>query len=400
MPILSDAFMDELERRAAVTVGLPLFFIDMTGTVRRGRDPLALLPGAGNSLRNALQRAVGNGAAHCHEPIHGIQAWMIPLEHNRMLLGGVGGVGVRVSVLPPGQGAAAEALAAAGMDRESAFCVAAGLPGLAEDEAPKLAQELYALAYAVSGWVPHLLRGNRRRIEQQVQWNASLEERRHAGEDMVYAFERERNLLACIRAGDRHEARRMLNEMLSGVFLSNAELVVIRARAIELMSSLVRAAVEENPLLEPLLRQHREWTVRLVETDHYEGLSAVLTGALDDFVDGVYLHGVNRTNVHVQRATEFIARHYMEPIGLADAAAAAGISASRLAHVMRHCTGRTTVALIREVRIRRAQELLERSTLSCAEVGYAVGFSDQSYFTRQFRLVTGRTPAGYRRDRG
>lgn len=283
--------------------------------------------------------------------------------------------------------------------REARRCVA-GLPLVHADETDALARTLYETAYTAGGWTPRLLQGNRRRIEREAQWTASLEERRHAGEPTLYGYEKERHLLACIRAGDRTGARRILNEMLAAVFLANAEPVVIRARAVELLSGLVRAAVEDNPLLEPLLERFLGWARDVNGASDFESLSNETMRALDAFIDDVYLHGVNRTNVHVQRATAFIARHYSEPIGLERIAAAAGISPSRLAHVMKACTGRTTGALIEEVRVRRAQELLDRSTQSCAEIGYAVGFADQSYFTRRFRRLTGSTPSRYRHRGG
>ena len=50
--------------------------------------------------------------------------------------------------------------------------------------------------------------------------------------------------------------------------------------------------------------------------------------------------------------------------------------------------------------MREAQRLLETTVMSCADIGYEVGFGDQSDFTRRFRLFTGLTPARYRRTRG
>ena len=40
--------------------------------------------------------------------------------------------------------------------------------------------------------------------------------------------------------------------------------MVLRARAVELMSCLTRAAIEDNPLLEPLIERNHAWTERLI----------------------------------------------------------------------------------------------------------------------------------------
>ena len=83
-------------------------------------------------------------------------------------------------------------------------------------------------------------------------------------------------MLSNIRAGDRNQARRILNDMLANIYLSCPELVVLRARSIELMSCLSRAAIEDNPLLEPLIERNHRWTEALLEATSFEDLSMSL----------------------------------------------------------------------------------------------------------------------------
>lgn len=54
---------------------------------------------------------------------------------------------------------------------------------------------------------------------------------------------------------------------------------------------------------------------------------------------------------------------------------------------------------IRTLRVNRARELLESTNQPCAEIAYDLGFADQSYFIKQFREMTGTTPARYRQAR-
>jgi len=238
---------------------------------------------------------------------------------------------------------------------------------------------------------------NRRRLLQQTQLRQAVEDRRRSGSNALYAFEQERVLLAFIRAGDRNGARRILNDMLAAIFMSSPKLVVLRARAIELMSCLTRAAIEDNPMLEPLIQRNHGCTERLIAAKSFEELSRVLMSALDSFIDGVHLHGVNRLEDRIRKVLDFIDANYTEHITLGDVARHVGLSASRMAHLIKESTGKTLIQIVQEVRVGKARRLLERTSMSCAEVGYAVGFSDQSYFTKQFRLQTGATPSAYRR---
>ena len=50
-----------------------------------------------------------------------------------------------------------------------------------------------------------------------------------------------------------------------------------------------------------------------------------------------------------------------------------------------------------ERRLAKSRELLARTDLSLSEVAFAVGFADQSHFTRRFRRVVGVSPGQFRK---
>lgn len=53
---------------------------------------------------------------------------------------------------------------------------------------------------------------------------------------------------------------------------------------------------------------------------------------------------------------------------------------------------------IRKLRIEKAIHLIQNSTYSLTEIAYMTGFSDQSHFTRIFKLSTGKNPSSYRKN--
>lgn len=53
---------------------------------------------------------------------------------------------------------------------------------------------------------------------------------------------------------------------------------------------------------------------------------------------------------------------------------------------------------IRKMRIEKAVELLNTTEHSLTEIAYLTGFSDQSHFTRIFKLVTSKNPSAYRKE--
>ena len=62
-------------------------------------------------------------------------------------------------------------------------------------------------------------------------------------------------------------------------------------------------------------------------------------------------------------------------------------------------TGMSPSDFLRHVRMQHAEKLLTESSLSLAEVAYAVGFADPKYFSRCFKKETGMTPTDYREER-
>jgi YesN/AraC family two-component response regulator len=272
-----------------------------------------------------------------------------------------------------------------------------GLPVWDPSRTESAAADLRDIFYQQSGWHTELLDETRLRRSQMEQLNRAIEDQRREGQPALYAFEKERMLLTTIRTGDRPAARSLLNEMLSVIYMSSPKLVVLRARAVELLSCLSRAAIEDNPLLEPMIERNHAWTEKLVAAQSFEALSQQLMAALDDFIDAIYLQGVNRSNVKVSQALDYIGRHYTGAISLRDVADEVGLSPCRVAHLMKTYTGRTVMQLIYQMRVNHAQKLLANTTQSCTDIAYEVGFNDQSYFIKHFKRLTGTTPMRFRR---
>ena len=62
--------------------------------------------------------------------------------------------------------------------------------------------------------------------------------------------------------------------------------------------------------------------------------------------------------------------------------------------------GCTFTEYVNRLRIERSCRLLRTTRLSVAEISLAVGFEDQSYFTRIFKKQLGQSPGKYREQGG
>lgn len=98
-------------------------------------------------------------------------------------------------------------------------------------------------------------------------------------------------------------------------------------------------------------------------------------------------------------AVALIERHYQRRLSLAVVARAVGVPRATMATAFRRCRGKSVGMLIREVRIRRATEILIGTAAPIHEVAQQTGFFDQAHFARVFRRLTGTTPIAFRRSR-
>lgn len=96
------------------------------------------------------------------------------------------------------------------------------------------------------------------------------------------------------------------------------------------------------------------------------------------------------------RVARYVRDKLAERVTLGDAAAAAGLSANYLAHLIKKETGKTFVDLVTERRMEKARELLAHTHLRVGEIAQAVGFEDEAYFARRFRQWFDVAPTAYR----
>lgn len=105
-----------------------------------------------------------------------------------------------------------------------------------------------------------------------------------------------------------------------------------------------------------------------------------------------------RLDPRIRQALDRLCRGLGETIRLSELARSCGLSPSRLTHLFRKQVGLTPQRFLQEQRLARACQLLELTGQTVAEIAYEVGYDNPFYFTRRFKLATGRSPRAFRRQ--
>lgn len=100
--------------------------------------------------------------------------------------------------------------------------------------------------------------------------------------------------------------------------------------------------------------------------------------------------------VIVEKAIHYIHLNFQHPINCSTVSEALNVNRTMLSGEFHRATGTTLKDFILDLRLDKAQWLLEAGTLKVKEIATQCGFSDTGYFIRIFRKKFGISPAKYR----
>ena len=101
----------------------------------------------------------------------------------------------------------------------------------------------------------------------------------------------------------------------------------------------------------------------------------------------------------VKEMLQYIRANYMNPISLDEIAEQVALACSTCCRVFKRQTGCTIFEYLLNVRLQEASRLLLSSDANITEISIRCGFSNSSYFAKEFRRKTGMSPSVYRKEK-
>jgi two-component system, response regulator YesN len=211
-------------------------------------------------------------------------------------------------------------------------------------------------------------------------------------------FLKEKELIDLIKIGDRKRAKVLLDEALgTALFRSREHIGLLKARALEIIFVIARAAVEAGANLEEILGFKYQCIQNLSIDDSQETLYYFLMRAFDQLFECIYQNrNIQHTGIFT-KAKEYIWGNYNQEISLRKLSEAVGVNPYYLSHLFRKEMGISFLEYLTSVRMSIAKNLLKQTTMSMMEVCLEVGYQDPSHFAKVFKKKEGIHPTEYRK---
>lgn len=133
----------------------------------------------------------------------------------------------------------------------------------------------------------------------------------------------------------------------------------------------------DTDVLAPLVKREILW--RLMTSEH--GATVRQIGLTDSRLSPI------------GKALRWIRDNYKEPFQVEDLAAVVGLSASAFYRNFQAVTGTTPIQYQKKIRLQEARLLLAANPKDVARIGYLVGYSSPSQFSREYRRFFGAPPS-------
>lgn len=229
----------------------------------------------------------------------------------------------------------------------------------------------------------------------------SLSDIKETQSGYAYPIEQEKLLQGYIAQGNKSAAQKILNDILGHILFSSCgDLAYIKARVIELIVILSRAAIEGGADITEVFGLNHDYLNDVQNFKSLNELNQWLAKVLIRFTNSVFEFSMTKHSDLIKKVIGYIRKNYMNKISLNDISEYTKLSVSYLSKVFKEQTNENLSAYINQVRIESAKLFLLDRNIPLVEVSYLSGFEDQSYFSKVFKKFTGVTPGKYRDKKG
>ena len=275
------------------------------------------------------------------------------------------------------------------------------LPGLQVIEPARVNQLSRLMEHLLSPLMPAervILQQAKEKLYQQSRINETIQQYKEQGisESRAFFYEKETELLSRVRTGNVQEAKALLDELLGHVLFSQGSRIEnIHLMAVELTTLLSRVAIDGGAGTDKIYGLNSQYLTRILLQQNQEELCYLLQEVVESFMDAMFTHQ-DQGNPHIRKALRYIAANYTQKLTLQNVASEVGISPNHFSTLFHKTVGVNFREYLCQTRVEGRKQLLLYTDYSLADIAAAMGFPDQSNFSKVFKRITGISPGKYR----
>lgn len=220
-------------------------------------------------------------------------------------------------------------------------------------------------------------------------------------ESQRMVIEYETKLLATIRKGEWQLGEAVIAQMLDTIAGSRRmHPDVLKVRVLELLTVVSRGVMELGGDPDTLLNIKIKSGDEIVKVTTLAEMKVWLPGIVAEMCALITEKQQAAIVKAIAHAKQFISENYHLDISLDELARKEYLSSSYFSRAFSELVGVSFTEYLKTVRIKRAQSLLLSTDKGVAEIAASVGYQDPNYFSRVFKLLTGKSPQQYRQGAG
>ncbi|MBO0477853.1 helix-turn-helix domain-containing protein [Vagococcus sp. DIV0080] len=191
-----------------------------------------------------------------------------------------------------------------------------------------------------------------------------------------------------------------IEDYFNDVIIDLPKPTVLRQQASSIFYTLFSTLIDAYDKKDDLQQLKQEFLFTVGQLIYLEDFSIFILSMIERINIAINTKevGITHENELLHNITRYIEHHYASDLSLAMLAETFHFSYSYLSSFFSHHFNTNFSDYLNTVRLKAAKELLLTSDLNLSEIANQCGYSDLSYFSRQFKKYYGSSPSKYRRE--
>ncbi|KDR96328.1 Two-component response regulator, YesN/AraC family, consists of REC and AraC-type DNA-binding domains [Peptoclostridium litorale DSM 5388] len=144
------------------------------------------------------------------------------------------------------------------------------------------------------------------------------------------------------------------------------------------------------------IMHYEHYHYEIINSKKLESIAELALKFMEDVLGEIKISRYKNSKWIISKALYFIENNYEQKISLEDVACELSLSKHYLCNVFKREIGENMSLYINKLRIEKAKQLLLKTDFKIKEIFEDVGFTNQQYFSKVFKKITGMTISQYR----